>query len=54
MADDEVKADEVEPSATVPEINLDEQQRNGDETPQALRRRKAAAAALRRLSSKEQ
>ena len=54
VADDEVKADEVEPSATVPEINLDEQQRNGDETPQALRRRKAAAAALRRLSSKEQ
>ena len=54
VGDDEVKADDVEPSVTVPEINLDEQQRDGDETPQALRRRKAAAAALRRLSSKEQ
>ena len=41
-----------EPSATVPEINLDEQQRNGDETPQALRRQQLPLP--RRLSSKEQ
>ena len=54
LGDDEVKVDDVSPGMDVPEINLDEQRRDGDETPQALRRRKAAAAALRRLSSKEQ
>merc|ERR1711871_1324316 len=53
VRDDEVKVDDVGPGMDVPEINLDEQRRDGDETPQALRRRKAAAAALRRLSSKE-